>query len=125
MKVLRPPAVAPARCKRRLGNADESESCSVSVDDGARARPRPQGVLHDRGGHAGDYVGVGDDQAVIATKPGAGGGLNRISARPESQRRLPRLVSAADSTVSVGAGFGGDRLADFGMVPKASTSLRT
>ena len=63
------------RFERQLGNADEGNVLfGVHVDDGA-GPGAAAGVLYDRGGHAGDHVGVGDDQAVIGDKAGAGGGV--------------------------------------------------
>ena len=103
------------RFERQLGHADEGEVLfGIHVDDGA-GPGAAAGVLHDRGGHAGDHVGVGDDQAVVRHEAGAGGGvaallcgtqnLNDGGSRPVQCRGFYGLGG--------GAGFGGDELADF------------
>ena len=103
------------RCERQLGHADEGEVLfGVHVDDGA-GPGAATGVLHDRGGHAGDHVGVGDNQAVIRHEAGAGGGVAALLCSTQNLNdRGSRLVQCRRFYgLGGGAGFGCDELADF------------
>ena len=82
---------------------------------------RPRESCTTGGGHAGDHVGVGDDQAVVRHEAGAGGGVAALlcGAQESLTTEAAARSSAADSTVWVGRWFrGAMSWLTSGMVPE-------
>ena len=104
------------RLQGKLRHADEREVLfAIHVDHGA-GPGASAGVLHDRGSHAGDHVGVGDDQARVGHEAGSGGGVAALLCGSQDfhDGGAGGVKRIGLNALGRGGCFGGDELADLG-----------
>ena len=88
---------------------------------------RPRESCTTGGSHAGDHVGVGDDQARVGHEAGSGGGVAALLCGSQDfhDGGAGGVKRIGLNALGRGGCFGGDELADLGNGGGGGTLLRT